>query len=369
MGRVTRWRWLAPIAVVVAAIALSACGSSSNSSSTAGAASSGASSSSSGASSSSSGSGSSNSGSGAKMFMLPKFTGIPPFTQADEGAKALAATFGYNLAYGGPTSASATQQVNFVNTAVANGDKGIFISADNPSAVTPALVRAQQRGVKVVSFDSDVLPSGRSIYVQGTSADSIASTELDMLGSQVGYKGQFAILSAQATDSNQVQWNKVLAQDLKSNPKYKNMQLVTIVNPPDDGTPSAVQYTQSLLKEHPGIKGIIAPTTVAVAAAAQVVQQQGACSKYVVTGLGDPQQMKSFVTSGCVKKFALWSFTREGQVAMCAMHGLLTGSISGKAGESFTCGNLGSFPVGAQGTVTAGPATVFSKSNLSAFTF
>jgi rhamnose transport system substrate-binding protein len=343
---------LALIALLIAALAVSACGSSSSSSS-AGSGSSGA----------------SGSGSGTKLFMLPKFTGIPPFTQADDGAKAIASTFGYALSYGGPTSASATQQVNFVNTAVAGGAKGIFISADNPSAVTPALVRAQARGTKVVSFDSDVLPTGRSIYVQGTSAASIASTQLNMLGSQIGYKGQFAILSAQATDSNQVQWNKILVQDLKTDPKYKNMKLVTIVNPPDDGTPSAVKFAQSLLKEHPTIKGIIAPTTVAVAAAAQVVKQQGLCSKYVVTGLGDPQQMKSYVTSGCVKQFALWSFTREGQVAMCAMHGLLTGAISGKTGQSFTCGKLGSFTVGAQGTVTAGPAAVFSKSNLSAFTF
>jgi rhamnose transport system substrate-binding protein len=354
MAGVGKWRWLAPVAAVIAALAVAACGSSKSSSSTTAGASS---------------SGGSSSGSGTKLFMLPKFTGIPPFTQANEGAKQMASTFGYNLSYGGPTSASATQQVNFVNNAVASGHKGIFISADNPSAVTPALVRARARGVKVVSFDSDVLPPGRSIYVQGTSAASIAQTELEMLGSQIGYSGPFAILSAQATDTNQVQWNKVLVADLKANPKYKNMKLVTIVNPPDDGTPSAVQYAQSLLREHPTIKGIIAPTTIAVAAAAQVVKQQGQCSKYVVTGLGDPQQMKSYVTSGCVKKFALWSFMREGQVAMCAMHGVLTGAISGKPGEKFTCGKLGTFPVGALGTVTAGPATVFSKANLSAFTF
>ena len=64
--------------------------------------------------------------------MLPKFTGIPPFTQADNGAKAIASTFGYTLSYGGPTSASATAQVSFINTAVAGGYKGIFISADDP---------------------------------------------------------------------------------------------------------------------------------------------------------------------------------------------------------------------------------------------
>jgi rhamnose transport system substrate-binding protein len=355
MSAMRRHRWLLPLLAVVTALALAACGSSSSSSSS--------------SSGGGGGGGSSSSGAGTKLFMLPKFTGIPPFTQAAAGAKQMASNWGYSFSYGGPTTASATQQVSFLNTAVSGGNKGIFISADDPSAVTPTLVRAQQKGVKVVSFDSDVLPTGRSIFVQGTSASSIAETELNMLGSQIGYSGSFAILSAQATDTNQVQWNKVLVNDLKTIPKYKNMHLVTIVNPPDDGTPSAVQYTQSLLKEHPTIKGIIAPTTVAVAAAAQVVKQQGLCSKYVVTGLGDPMQMKSFVTAGCVKQFALWSFSKEGQVAMCAMHGLLTKQITGKTGDKFTCPKIGSFTVGASGTVTAGPAVVFSKANLSAFTF
>jgi rhamnose transport system substrate-binding protein len=325
-------------------------------------------------SSSNSGSGSTGgsaagSGSGTAMYMLPKFTGIPVFTQADQGAESMAAKWGYKLSYGGPTAASATQQVNFINTAVSDGSKGIFISADDPAAVTPALQRAQQHGVTVVSFDSDVLPQGRSLYIQGTSADLIANIELQMLGSQIGYSGKFVILSAQATDTNQVLWNRLLAQDLRTNPKYKNMQLVAIVNPPDDGTPSAVQYTQNILKQYPGIKGIVAPTTVAVAAAAQVIQQQHLCNKYVVTGLGDPLQMKSFVQSGCVKQFALWSFDREGQAAMCAMHALLSKEVTGKQGQSFSCPGLGTLQAGAQGTVTAGPPTVFSKANLSAFTF
>ncbi|MGH2347236.1 MAG: substrate-binding domain-containing protein, partial [Chloroflexota bacterium] len=224
-----------------------------------------------------------------KLFMLPKFTGIPPFTQADQGAAQFAKTFGYHLDYGGPTTGSATEQVKFIDSSVARGYKGIFISADDPAVVTPALKRAQQNGVTVVSYDSDVLPAGRSIYVEGTSAAFIAQVQLDMLGSQIGYKGDFVILSAQATDSNQVQWNKLLVQDLKK-PKYAKMHLVTIINPPDDSTPTAVKYAQSALKQYPTIKGIIAPTTVAVAAAAQVVQQEKVCGKYVVTGLGDPKQ-------------------------------------------------------------------------------
>ena len=138
-----------------------------------------------------------------------------------------------------------------------------------------------------------------TLKVPGT--PQIALAQLNMLGSQIGYSGSFAILSAAATDSNQVLWNNQLKQDLKTNPKFKNMKLVAIVNPPDDTAPSATTYTENILKAYPTIKGIIAPTTVAIAAAAQVIQQQHLCSKYVVTGLGDPQQMKTFVTSGCVK--------------------------------------------------------------------
>lgn len=303
-----------------------------------------------------------------KLFMLPKFTGIPPFTQADQGAQQFANTFGYKLDYGGPTTASATDQVKFIDSSVARGYKGIFISADDPAVVTPALKRARQNGVTVVSYDSDVLPAGRSVYVEGTSADFIAQVQLDMLGSQTGYKGDFVILSASATDSNQVQWNNLLVQDLKK-PKYKNMHLVTIVNPPDDSTPTAVKYAQSILKQYPNITGIIAPTTIAVAAAAQVVQQEKVCGKYVVTGLGDPKQMESYIKSGCVKQFALWGFAREGQVAMCAMHALLTHTITGKTNDMFSCGSLGMFTVKAGGTVTAGPPTVFTNKNYNLYTF
>src|SRR5260370_26054221 len=138
-----------------------------------------------------------------KLYMIPKFTGIPPFTQADQGAQQFAQQFGYQLTYGGPTTSSATQQVQFINNAVANGYKGIFISADDPAAVTPALQRAQQNGVTVVSYDSDVLPAGRTAYVEGTSAQQIADIQLQMLGSQINYTGDFVILSAQATDRSE----------------------------------------------------------------------------------------------------------------------------------------------------------------------
>src|SRR3984957_15513312 len=175
-----------------------------------------------------------------KVFMIPKFTGIAPFTDAANGCKTEGKKLGLSCLYGGPTTGSATDQVNFINNAVSAGDKGILISNDDAATTNPALVRAEKHGVKVVTFDSDALKTGRSIYVEGTSTASIATTELDMLGAQMPtpYTGSFIILSAQATDSNQVQWNAQLKADL-SMPKYANMKLLAIINPPSDSAADA----------------------------------------------------------------------------------------------------------------------------------
>jgi rhamnose transport system substrate-binding protein len=210
--------------------------------------------------------------------------------------------------------------------------------------------------------------------VQGTSAAYIAAGQLNLLGSQMGYKGGFVVLSAQATDTNQLTWNAILKHDVETMPKYKNMHLCTIWNPPDDSTQSAAAAMQTIINKYGkgtscNMKGVIAPTTVAIAAGAQVLTQDHACKAYALTGLGDPKQMEPFVKSGCVKKFALWSFTLEGEVAACAMHWVLVGRITGKTGQTFSCPKLNHFKVEPNGTVTAGNLEVFNNKNYKDYTF
>ena len=48
---------------------------------------------------------------GSKVFLIPKFVGIPVFTQNANGAKLAAKELGDTIVYNGPTEASATAQV------------------------------------------------------------------------------------------------------------------------------------------------------------------------------------------------------------------------------------------------------------------
>jgi rhamnose transport system substrate-binding protein len=304
---------------------------------------------------------------GYKIYLIPKFIGIPVFTQNALGAKAAAKELGDTVTYNGPTSASATGQVQFINTAVQQGANAIIISGDDPNAVAPALKRAAAKGVKVISYDGDVAPDARYIFVSPPDAKSIGAAQVEWIGSSIGYKGQIAILSAAPTAANQNTWIKYMKATLKL-PKYKNMQLVTTVYGNDDDTTSA-QKMQALLQAYPNLKGVISPTTVGVAAAARVLTQQKECGKVQLTGLGLPSQMRTYIKSGCVKKVGLWSETDFGYLAEYVAHNVLAGTLTNATGKSFKAGHLGTRTVGPGHTVILSQPIVFDKANIDQYHF
>ena len=304
---------------------------------------------------------------GFKIFVLPKLIGVNVFTENGKGAKEAAKELGDSVTYNGPTEASAAKQVPFIDSAVRQGFDAIIISANDPNAVAPALKRAQARGVKVVSYDGDVAKDARTIFVSPPTASSIGAFQVEWAGAQIRYKGEIAILSATPTAANQNTWIKFMKQTLKK-AKYKNMKLVKIAYGNDDDAKSA-QEMQALLQAYPNLKGVIAPTTVGVAAAGRVLTQQKACGKVQLTGLGLPSQMRTYVKSGCVKKVGLWSETDFGYLAEYAAHNVLTGKVTGKAGESFKAGHLGSRTVGPNKTVILSKPLVFTKGNIDKYHF
>ena len=201
----------------------------------------------------------------------------------------------------------------FIDSAVRQGYDAIIISANDPNAVAPALKRAQARGVKVISYDGDVRKDARTIFVSPPTASAIGAFQVEWIGSQIGYKGEIAILSATPTAANQNTWIKFMKATLKL-PKYRNMKLVKVAYGNDNPTDSAKE-TQALLQAYPNLKGIISPTTVGISSAAQVLEQAGKCKAVALTGLGLPNQMRKYVKKGCAKKFGLWNERDFGYLA------------------------------------------------------
>jgi rhamnose transport system substrate-binding protein len=302
-----------------------------------------------------------------KIFLIPKFIGIPVFTLNGQGGKEAGKKLGDTVTYNGPTEASAAKQVPFINTAVSQGYDAIVISANDPNAVAPALKRAQARGLKVVSYDADAAKDARTIYVSPPDTASIGAGLVEWVGSQIGQKGEIAILSATTTAANQNAWIAVIKKTLKQR-KYRGLKLVKIAYGDDNDTKSA-RETQALLQAYPNLKGIIAPTSVGLPAAARVLQQAGKCGSIALTGLATPNSMRAYTKKGCGKKFGLWNEVDFGYLAVYVAHAVLEGDLTGKAGESLTAGRLGKRTVGANNTMPMGPPLVFTPQNIDKYKF
>lgn len=303
-----------------------------------------------------------------KITYLPKNLGNPYFDASDKAGKAAVEGFGGTYAEVGPTTATADGQVSYINTLTQQRVGAIVLSANDVNALCNAIGSARSAGVKVITFDSDTKPGCRDVYISASSTELIGQKQLDIMASEIGGKGQVAILSAAANATNQNAWNKAMIAYGKT--KYPNIQIVATVYGNDDDQTS-FDKTGALLSTYPNLKGIISPTTVGIAAAARYLDSKK--SKVKLTGLGAPAQMKKYVKNGTVPQFALWNPEDLGKLAAYAAKAAIDGTITGKQGDKFTASGLSnnttSYTVGADGIVTLGPPFVFNKDNIDQFAF
>jgi hypothetical protein len=97
-----------------------------------------------------------------------------------------------------------------------------------------------------------------------------------------------------------------MKQELASNPAYSKIKLVATVYG-DDLADKSYREAIGLFEAHKNLKGIIAPTTVGIAAAGKAITDKKLIGKVQLTGLGLPSEMKFYVDNGACAKFALWN--------------------------------------------------------------
>jgi rhamnose transport system substrate-binding protein len=305
-------------------------------------------------------------GSNLNIVFLPKAINNPYFDTAASGGQLAATALSGQFKQVGPSSANAAAQVPFITSLTQQHVGAIVISGDDPNAVAPSLKQAMAQGIKVVSFDADVAPDARTVFVNQADSEQIGRSEVDLLAQQINSTGQIAILSASSTAANQNTWIGYMKDELAK--KYPNMQLVKIAYGNDDDTTS-FNDTLALLQQYPNLKGIISPTTVGIAAAARAIESVKKGGTIALTGLGTPNQLRVYVKDGTIKGFELWNPSDLGYLAYYVAAMLVQGKIQGNIGDTFTAGKLGSYTIAANHVVLLGPPTVFNSANIDQFNF
>jgi rhamnose transport system substrate-binding protein len=305
------------------------------------------------------------------IVYIGKNTGNPYFDSITGGFEDACKELGCEFEFVAPATAEATSQIPIIEAQIQRGVDVIAIAPNSPDAMNQVLDEARSKGILVLTVNGDIVGSEehRDANILPVDFTKTGPNQVELMGSLIDYKGEIAILSATTEAPDQNTWIAAMKKTLETDPKYKDMKLVATVYGDDQPEKSTTEM-EALLSNYPDLKGVIAPTTVGVAAAAQVVQQRGIADQVQVTGLGLPSEMRDFVKDGTVKAFQLWSPYNEGVLAAHFAVGVENGTIKNEVGESFEVPNLGTITIGPNNVMnTQAELTKFDAANIDEFNF
>ncbi len=98
-------------------------------------------------------------GHGVSACLITKTDTNPFFVKMREGAEAKAAELGITLnSYAGKIDGDHETQVAAIETCIANGAKGILLTASDTSSIVPAVQQARDAGILVIALDTPLDP-------------------------------------------------------------------------------------------------------------------------------------------------------------------------------------------------------------------
>jgi len=298
------------------------------------------------------------------IAFLPKSKGNAYFVACKKGADEAAKELGVDLLFDGPTQTDPAKQNEIVESWITSGVDVIAAACENREGISTALKKAQDKGVKVVTYDSDANPDTRSFFVNQATPQGIGETLMDEAAKQCGEEGEFAIITATLTAANMIEWQKHIKARLAE--KYPKMKLVD-VRPCDDQKDKAQAEATTLMSANPNLKLLMAICSPAVPGAAEAVKQAGKSGAVKVIGLGLPNENRIYVKEGITQAVILWKVQDLGYLTIHAAHALGKGTLK-KGDKSLSAGRLGEMPIEGD-SIVLGKPFAFTKDNIDQFDF
>ena len=326
---------------------------------------------------------------GMTVAFIPKLTGNSFFEAANDGAQKYAADWGITVKYMGSATASVTDQLTVIDQAIAEGVDAIAISSVDAKALDEKLKEAQDAGIVVCTWDSDVSSDARSIMVSQGTADILGPMLVEMGVKSLTERGKDPTKDAikyvwhysQATVADQNSW--YVAGEAYIKEKYPNWVAVSEPFYSEQDSQKSVSIGESILEAYPDIDLIICNDSTALPGQCQAAQNKGLTAKDItITGFCTPSGMKSYLDAGITTRWGLWDCGIQGALG-CYFAAYLAAGNTVKAGDTINVPGIGDCSVITNDKLVSGDKTAdtnngvvllperveFTKDNIAQYNF
>ena len=298
------------------------------------------------------------------VAFMPKSKGNAYFISCKQGAEQAAKELGVELLFDGPTDPDPAKQNEIIENWITLGVDVIAAACENKEGISTALRKARQKGVKVITYDSDAATDARDFFVNQATPEGIGYTLMDEAGRLLNGEGEFAIITASLTAANMNEWQKHIKARLAA--KFPKMTLATI-RPCDDLKDKAQSEVTAILGGYPNVKLIMAICSSAVPGSAEAVKQAGKAGVVKVIGLGLPNENRAYLKSDVTQSVILWKTVDLGYLTIQAAVADANGTLKPGA-ATFAAGRLGEIKLQGDNLILGQPF-IFNKQNVDQFDF
>ncbi|MBW4085228.1 sugar-binding protein [Paenibacillus sp. S150] len=189
----------------------------------------------------------------------------PYWEMVERGAKASADKYGIDIEFTGPVRNNMEEQISLLEKAIAAQADAIIVQGLNDEKFTPVIDKAVNRGIPVITIDTDAPASRRLAYV-GTDNVAAGETLGRMVVQTTGGQGKIGVIIGSDLAKNQLQRLNGLSNIVKN---YSGLKIID-VRSSNISHMEAIQQAAEMLELHPEINVMVGTSSTDVLGILQV---------------------------------------------------------------------------------------------------
>ncbi len=242
---------------------------------------------------------------GSKRYTIAtvgKIDGISWFNRMREGVEQYGVETGHDTFMQSPAQADAAQQVQIIETLIAQGVDAICVVPFSPEALEPVLKKAMDAGIVVVTHEA-TSQKNTDVIIEAFRNEDFGAEMAKYLVEKMGKDGEVANFVGSLTSKSHNEQQDGVEAYLST---LSGVELVSRRNEDYDDQTKAYEKTKELLSTFPNLTGIIGSASTTAPGAGLAIDESGLQDKITVVGVGTPSDNKKYIATGAVDKIAFW---------------------------------------------------------------